>query len=906
MTTKHRKTKLHVQKAGISMLRRGGILFAAALIILIVAFSVTPTLASTTFGRWRDINPTQYVPADPSATLRGIYMDRSSGSASIGSGDGWAVGGDGTTGVISHYDGFSWQILSPPVSTAVYYSVNFCLNPGAPGVGSICTPYTQNGNVADGWLVGSSTAAFGTCTTPTCPVASYWNGGTLTEKDEGLFAAGAGNLTSVFMVCNSPETGQTGCSGPFQSQGLTYAVGQTNTGSHGIICNFNGDPLAGGSWGCPFTSTHATVFNSVYMYVDSTGNLGGFAVGDQGTIAQLTSGGWTESQPAVGVTFNSVFVDQGSSSLEAWAVGNNGEIWHFCCGSAGSWNGPVSPGATSQNLESVFLTSTSQGVIVGSGSVILASNNLGSGNGNQWLALTTPSQTATGLGISLIGLSIPSGGNGWAVGTQGVIIDTQNSNCGNSVISPCWGGNTGILQTTNLTSVYENSQNDAWQGGWWDYANNQPSLLHWDGVKWHHAQVQPPPQLGGQPFNITSISMDGSGDGWAVGGIACPPPGAQPCHVTTEIPFALHWDSNTWTGASSSQPVCTCSLTSVYMISSSEGWAVGDQGEFFHYTTSVNQWGLFAQATGNPKLNSVFINNNGANQFAGWAVGNNGIVYSLAEVNSVATWSQVTLSALGGATPNLYSVFFTDSNHGWIVGADNTVLTTTNGGQGWSGGENQVIGAPPTGVLRSVFVDTQNTGSGNGDGWAVGGTNETGSASSLFAHWDGQIWTATTISPPIAPGLALYSVWGQSGNTQDGWAVGGQPAGSITGVPLAGVFHLDPLSPPVYNGGGSGPSQATTTASVTTTATNVIASTVNTSGTTTSTSVNVQSATATAVSSSVSTAMLTSTLTSVSTSVSVNTLQVPGIPGFPWESILAGILFGITVIALVRRRRTSN
>jgi hypothetical protein len=56
----------------------------------------------------------------------------------------------------------------------------------------------------------------------------------------------------------------------------------------------------------------------------------------------------------------------------------------------------------------------------------------------------------------------------------------------------------------------------------------------------------------------------------------------------------------------------------------------------------------------------------------------------------------------------------------------------------------------------------------------------------------------------------------------------------------------------------------------------------------------------------VSTAMLTSTSTAVSTSFSVNTLQVPGIPGFPWESILAGILFGITVIALVRRRRTSN
>ena len=880
-------------------LNRNTIAIASTLIVLMVVFSVSPTLAATTFGRWRNINPTQYVPVDPTATLRGIYMDRSGGSASIGSGDGWAVGGDGTTGVISHYDGFSWQILSPPVASAVYSSANFCLNPGAPGVGSICNPYTQNGNVADGWLVGSSIVANATggCTTPVCPVASYWNGGTLTEKDEGLFAAGAGNLTSVFMVCNSPETGQTGCSGPFQSQGLTYAVGQTNAGSHGIICNFNGDPLAGGSWGCPFTSTHASVFNGVYMYVDSTGNLGGFAVGDHGTIAQLTSGAWTETQPANNVTFNSVFVDQGGSSLEAWAVGNAGEIWHFCCGSAGSWNGPVSPGATSQNLMSVFLTSTSQGVIVGFGSVILVSNNLGSSSGNQWLSLTNPSQTATGLGVNLFGLSVPSGGNGWAVGSSGVIIDTQNSNCGNSVISPCWGGNTGISQSQNLTTVFEVGQSDAWQGGSWDFANNEPALFHWDGVKWHHAQVQPPPQLGGSPFNITSIWMDGSGDGWAVGVIAHPSP--------NEIPFALHWDSNTWTGSASSQPVCTCAVTSVFMISSSEGWAVGDQGQFFHYTTSVNQWGLVQQATGNPKLNSVFINNNGANQFAGWAVGNNGIVYSLAEVNSIATWSQVTLSALGGATPNLYGVFFTDSNHGWIVGSQGTVLTTTNGGQGWSGGENQVIGAPPGSVLRSVFVDQQNTGSGNGDGWAVGGTNETGTADALLAHWDGQIWTATSISPPLASGLGLNSVYGQAGNTQDGWAVGAGPrvTSPPTPVPLAGVFHLDPLNPPTSSGGGSGPNQATTTASTTTTSTSVIGSTSTASGTTTSTSVNVQSSTETAVATSVSTAALTSTSTAVSTSVSINTLQVPGIPGFPWESIIAGILFGLTVVALVRRRK---
>ncbi len=877
---------------------------------MLAAISVVPTQAATTFGRWRDINPTQYITANPAGTLRGVYVYKSGGSAAIGAGDGWVVGGDSGSGngIIAHYDGFSWSILSPPVAGSTYYSVNFCLNPGAPGVGSLCSPYTRNGYVADGWLVGTVSG--------TTPVATYWDGGGLTEVDTGLLAALAGNLTSVFMVCNSPETGQLGCSGPFASAGLTYAAGESTTGV-GIICNFNGDPKAGGSWACPHLSTIAgnTHYNSVYMFVDQSGALGGFAVGDAGDIARLNGGSWTDSQPAgSGVTFRSVFVDQGGNNLEAWAVGDAGQIWHFCCGSAGSWSGPVSPGATSQNLEGVVLVSSSEGWAVGSSSVILHSTTLGTTN--QWLALTSPGQTATASGISLIGVSFPGSGNGWAVGTSGVILDTQNSNCGNAVLSPCWGGNTGILQSGNLTSVFEISQSDAWAGGYWDFASNLPALIHWDGTKWHRAQVAPPAQLAGNPFNITSIYMSGSSDGWAVGGIACPTAsGTNPCVTPTEVPFAIHWDGNSWTGSSASQPVCTCALTSVFMINSGEGWAVGDSGEFFHYTSNTNQWGLVQTATGSPKLNSVFISNPGNNPNAGWAVGNGGTVYELSISGGSATWNLVTIPALGAFTPNLYSVFFTDSNHGWIVGAEGTILTTTNGGQGWSGGELQVAGDPnPSGsALKSVYIDNPNTGSGNGDGWAVGGTTETGStAQAIFAHWDGQIWTATTISPPLALGLALNSVYGQPGNTQDGWAVGAGPTVTPPPVPLAGIFHLDPLNPPVAGQQGqqatitttvsntqvSSSSQATTTATTnvaptSTAATSaVFSSTVTSSFTTTVPSVTVSTVTV----SSTPTTTITSATSYISTP-----MVLPAIPGFPWESIIAGLMLGVAALAILRR-----
>jgi len=885
-------------------LKRRGIL-VATLVAVILVFSLLPVESAMTFGRWRDINPTQYS-ADVLSTLRGVYMYRSGGSAVIGSGDGWAVGGDGANGIIAHYDGFSWQILgSPAGASAVYNSAHFCLAPGAPNVGSVCTPYTKNGYVADGWLVGTIGG--------TSPVATYWDGSALTEHHEGL--AAAGNLTSVFMVCNSPETGQLGCSGTFQSYGLTYAVGSDSAGTHGIICNFNGDPKAGGSWVCPFVSGTATRYNGVYMYVDPSGNLGGFAVGNNGVIARLIGGAWIDSVIAPGppaTIFRSVFVDQGGNNLEAWAVGDyistsGSQVWHFCCGPAGSWTGTVAPGATTQSLESVFLVSTTEGWAVGTQSVILHSTTLGTSN--QWLALTSAGQTGTGAGVNLFGLSFPSGGNGWAVGSSGVILDTQNSNCGNSIQSPCWGGNTAITQTYNLTSVFEIGQNDAWAGGWWDFANNRPTLNHWDGTKWHQAQIAPPPSLGGNPYNITSIYMSGSSDGWAVGGKACAPPGTIPCTVTApQVPFALHWDGNSWTGSSTSQPTCPggCSLTSVFMINSGEGWAVGTGGNFFHYTTSVNQWGLVAGPPTTATFNSIFISNPGSNPNAGWAVGNGGVVAELSISGSTATWNLVTIPALGGATPNLYGVFFTDANHGWIVGAQGTILITTNGGQGWSGGLGQVVGAP-TSALRSVYIDNPSTGPGNGDGWAVGAASESGTANAVFAHWDGQIWTATTISPPIAAGLGLNSVYGQPGNTQDGWAVGTGPSG--VSKPLAGIFHLDPLNPPTQQ-----PVQYTTTVVVTSSISTVpittssVTSSVASTGSSQATTVTTASTT-TQVSTSISTSVVSTTavVTQTVTTASVTTpVTLPGIPGFPWESIIAGIVIGIALLGIARRNKRNS
>lgn len=845
------------------------VLFVVGVTILA---ALTPAQSAITWGRWRDINPTQYS-TDVEGTLRGIYV-RSGGTGGIGAGEGWAVGGDTGIPVISHYDGFSWELRGSPVAGAVYNSVHFCTAPGAPGVG-LCSP---NGDGTDGWVVGTAAGN---------AVAVYVsNPSTLTQVSTGL---GAGNLTSVFMVCHSPPYGS-GCPGAL-SAGRTYAAGQS--GGAGVIYVFNGDPLNAGGWTLQFTSLLTSKFNSIYMFWDGS-QLGGFAVGNDGVVARLNSGTWTEAAlPVVPALSDllSVFVDNGNP-IDAWAVGQSGQIWHFA---TGFWSGFVSPLGTGSDLVSVFLTSTSEGWIVGTESATLHSTNLGSGN--TWLGLTSPLQTATGSGIDLLSLSFPGGGNGWSVGTNGVILHTENSNCG-PVPGPCWGGSSSITQSIigleQLKAVFMRGSNDAWAGGSWDTTSNNPTLIHWDGNKWHRVSV-----AGGygvtQP-DIWGIYMLSSSEGWAVGGN----------RLDTAL-ATLKWDGNTWTG----QPVaaCTCSLRSVFMISGGtggDGWSVGTGGKIYRYQSG--SWLQFASVGANT-LNSVFISNAGSSQNAGWAVGDAGTVLKLQIVSGVPTWTPV--GPILGVTANLFGVYFTDSNHGWIVGGtaasqEAVILTTSDGGSTWSGGAGMVTGAPSGTVLRSVFIDTYGTGSGNGDGWAVGNTsNDDRLGNAVFAHWDGGSWGAITVSPPLQLGLALRSVYLTSPN--DGFAVGSGPSGAVLGVPLSGIFHLDPPNPPVAQQTSTvSTSSSSSTTSVATSSTGIASTSTSSTESSVSTETGTSGLTSQVSSTSTSSSQVFTT-SSQSTTNSVTTpLVMPAIPGFPWESILTGIILGMALLVVMRRSRWSR
>lgn len=831
----------------------------ASFLVGLIVLSFMSVSGASTFGRWRAINPTQYA-SDVTGTIRGIYI-RNGESGGIGAGDAWAVGGDflgPTPGpVISHYDGFSWQIVPSPLPTSppvIYTSVNFCTAPGAPSVG-LCS---ANGDGSDGWIVGGTS-------TPAA-VALYWDGAALTPVTLGL--GGAGSLNSVFIVCHSPQF-SSGCpTGISFPSGLVYAVGADPTNTHGLIYAFNGNPKAAGGWTLQFTSALTNGFNGVYMYVDQTNALAGFAVGKNGVVARLNGGSWTESQIALGVDFQSIFVDQ-ANPADAWAIGHGGQIWHFA---NGFWTGPVNPGVVgTQTLQSIFLVSTSEGWIVGTAGTILHSTNLGSGN--VWTALTSPIQTAVGSGVDLFAVDFTGGGNGWAAGSNGVILQTSNSGCGSSVPSPCWGGSTSISQSPHLNAVFELSPSDAWAAGMFDAASSTTSLMHWDGTKWHRTTVSP--HFVNQP-DIWGLFMLSSSEGWAVGGSA-------------SQSEALKWDGNSWVGQQIS--ACACEMRSVFMTSgglTGDGWAVATGGNIFRYQSG--SWGLISSPT-TVDLHSVFISNPGNNLNAGWAVGDGGTVLKLQIVSGFPTW--VTVGPILGVTSDLFTIFFTDANHGWIVGSSATVLTTNDGGNSWSGGQNQVAGAPANTVLRSIFIDTVGIGAGNGDGWAVG---YDGSNNAVLAHWDGQTWIAAPLAPSLVAGsttfgLGLYSV--SLTSPTDGFAVGAGITGATT--PLSGIFHLDPPNPPVA---------VTTTME---TSTSMPTTSESTTSSTARTSANTITTTSTSISTSISeVSSVTTTTQQITVSSSQYTVQtpqtLPAIPGFPWESIIVGLAVGLAAVAIARRR----
>ena len=568
-----------------------------------------------------------------------------------------------------------------------------------------------------------------------------------------------------------------------------WAVGQNNAGDHGVFWHWTGIAGLGGGWNEPQASVlcpaAVTALNCGLYSVFMVSSTEGWAVGAGGVIFHYFGGEWNSFTSPVTAALRSIYM---ISPTEGWAVGDGGIIIHY---SGGTWSGPVSPGTTSNNLFSVFMVSSTEGWAFGAkGSVLHYS-------GGAWTLL--PSNLVPTSPVSLLNFNsgfFNSASDGWVVGTDGVIVHFDGTNYG-TVTSPTINNFTSISFGPPLTGPI--NPNDGWAVGNASASvpfpdgvlPNEPTIYHWNGFAWTKGVVI------GTTNNLNSVFKVNSGDVWAVGG------GPRPTTSCSNpvCPIILHFTGGSWNTVT--PPPGSYLLKSIFMVSSNEGWAVGEQvaspyptGIILHYTISggVGTWATFPAPSNPPAspihgLDSVFM----LTQNEGWAVGDNATILHYTVSGGIGTWNLVTVSGTPTLSndANFTSLYMLSPTSGWAVGGIQAGPTTTNPTGNptlgsfsagpviiyWDGTKWEPVAVPtipggisPTGhtsaMLKSVFFAAAD------DGWAVGFP---GKLVATILHWDGFSWQHVTLSPALLGQIPpiLTSVYMTS--ETNGWVVGGSP-----------------------------------------------------------------------------------------------------------------------------------
>jgi photosystem II stability/assembly factor-like uncharacterized protein len=823
----------------------GKIKFSIALLMIALLMGASyATLPVSASAVWKDLNPTAYIspPANPS--LNSVYM--------LSQNEGWAVGDSRPTNdtirglpAIFHYDGSSWNLVLAP-KFPDFPSTQSAYNLTSVSFGPPNNPIIRT----DGWAVGFNGTFLTGAKSPNA-TALHWDGITWRVQTAGLLGLNAGPLWSVFMV--SPTD--------------VWAVGQNRTGTAvgGTFWHWTGVPGLGGGWNLVQPPVWKVVFYSLFMVSSSEG----WAVGSGGAIWHYFGGAWTAvSTPVTTTTLRSVYM---LSQTDGWAVGDGGVILHY---TAGTWSGPVSPGTTSNNLLSVFMASSTEGWAAGKLGTILHYS------GGAWTSL--PSNLVPTAPVSFFNFTsvyFNTASDGWGVGTDGVILHFDGSNWG-TVTSPTINNFTSISFGPPLTGPV--NPNDVWAVGNASATPTfEPTIYHWNGFMWTKGIAI------GTMNNLNSVFMLNTADVWTVGGGSH----ATASCATTLCPIILHFTGGSWNTIT--PPAGSYTLKSVFMVSSTEGWAVGEQagatGIILHYTVTggVGTWAIFpSPASPSPihSLNSVFMLQ--ANE--GWAVGDNATILHYAVTGGVGTWNVVPVSGTPSLSSdaNLTSIFMLSPTSGWVVGGIQASGSYSAGPVilYWDGTKWTPVATPsmpggisPTGhtsaTLKTVYCSSAN------DCWAAGLPGK------LFAtlfHWDGVAWSHITTTPAllgeVPPILTSIYLTGPG----MGWIVGSDPA--FPGPGLAFPSGAGALSTILRSMASF--QTVTSTVVVTTVLANVTTVTVSGTGTGASTST-----------------ILTSTTTGVTvtptTSTSTSAFPPPVLGGGLSSSLVWAIVGIVVVVAVV-------
>jgi hypothetical protein len=690
-------------------------------------------------------------------------------------------------------------------------------------------------SVSDGWAVG------GTCdiyTPSDCPGNGYmlhWDGvkwrQVLTPPSTGtlasVFAVGTNDVWAVGMgptVIHWDGTSWVSVSALVLALGVTnlFSVHMLPGGSDGWAVGDGGttDNIRwSGNWPTGAWSKGPTPnllpgsgATQVLRAVSLSSPTFGWIVASGGQIFRWDGAGWnSETTPVPGIDMLSVYAMNGN---DAWAVGAHGAggLGTIIRWNGASWTGPMVAPTTGVDYRSIKMVSSTDGWIAGTLDPTSLEGTLLRWNGVAW------SLARSWVTVDLNGLfMLPGGAMGAAVGDAETIIH-------------CYGGEWSAQTSPtyfNLYDVYLIASNDGWSVG---YGGN---IFRWNGQSWHHYETLP------SGADLWGLFIRTTSDAWAVG---------APALQNGAPPTILRWNGISWTVVSPPGVALGHTLRDVYMLSATEGWAVGSPRSGEPATALKWDGTLWASVPSGTLANDELWSVHVLSSNDGWAVGvrPTGDVAVIVRWNGLA-WSPVTAPpGIGG----LRSVHFLSPNDGWAVGDPVGTMPDGTGDQAsiihWDGTQWRRVPGPTLGdggLLSKVYMVSPT------DGWAVGyygtGTAPDGLADrSLIVHWDGMTWNVVATLPvPPTMAVTLRSVF--MVGALDGWIA------SDEGL----ILHYGPESVP---------------------------------GTTTSMTTVTQTTTSTTVST-----------TSTSTTSALSTW---GVPGFPIESILAGLVAGVAVLAVLRHR----
>ncbi len=630
-----------------------------------------------------------------------------------------------------------------------------------------------------------------------------------------------------------------------------------------------------------------------------------WAVGVGATIVHWDGVSWVSVSAPVGVLdLFSVFMLPGGT--DGWAVGEGATdnirwsgIWP-----GGAWSpGPVQPllpgaGATMQ-LRSVSLSSPTFGWIVASGGQIFKWDGAG------WTAQLSPVAVPP---VDMLSVFAVSGTDAWAVGVGSTIIRWNGASWTGPMVAP-------TLAPVDYRSIRMVSSTDGWIAGKLNPTSNEGTLLRWNGVSWNIIRSY-------VIVNLNGLSMlPGGSAGSSVG----------------DAETIVYWNNVQWIAQTSPTAF---SLFGLYLIATNDGWAVGAFGNIYrydgiswrHYETlpsGITLFSVFMRATNDAwavgfpagaAFPPTIVRWNGAawtvvspagvatgealldvfmlSATEGWAVGTGGLV-APAKPATILKWDGSIWTSVPSGTASvclgvgiaacaLFSVQMLSSTDGWAVGCT-TLLCVAPIILRWNGLAWSIF-TSPLGIAGLLGIHMLSPT----DGWAVGATAVDGQATII--HWDGVQWRRAP-GPLTVGGTGLISV--RMVSPTDGWAVGAAsgPTSLIThwdgstwnvvatlavppslAVLLRRVFMVSAFDGWIVSDTGLilhyGPQVilGTTTSTLTT-----FTTTTSTVGSTTAP-------------------------TSATTGTTATTAPT-AVPGFPWESIAAGIITGLATLTLLRVRK---